>query len=64
MGWNNDFSKADVQEWYNKGLEEAKKKYPHLEDKACPKCGWLLVRGSIGYDEGFHFDGCPTEEEY
>jgi hypothetical protein len=63
MDWNDDFSLASVFEWYNKGIKEAEKKYPDLPDKSCPRCGWNLVRGSVGYQEGFHFDGCPNEED-
>jgi hypothetical protein len=61
--WNDDFDIDEVRKWYNKGVAEGERKFPNLKDRYCPKCGWVLVRGSIGYDEGWHFDGCPTDED-
>lgn len=49
--------------WYDQVLESAERNYPHLKDIHCPKCGLKLVRGSIGYYKGHHFDGCPTSKE-
>lgn len=37
---------------------KADKSYPDLEDRYCPQCGNRLVRGSVSYYEGFHFDSC------
>lgn len=51
-----------LTEMYQMDIDKGEKNYPDLEDRTCPKCGWLLVRGSINYHEGFHFDGCPTDE--
>jgi hypothetical protein len=53
---------GDMQ-WYFDSLEKADKKYPDMEDVSCTKCGYPLVRNSVAYFEGFHFDGCPNEED-
>lgn len=31
---------------------------PELEDRYCPRCGVRMTRGSMAWDEGYHFDTC------
>ena len=50
-------------EWYYKWVREAEKKHPELENRTCVSCGFPLVKASVGYYEGFHFDGCPNQED-
>lgn len=47
-----------AQEYEDAHHEKADRKYPDLEDRHCWKCGGRLVRGSMSYYEGWHFDSC------
>lgn len=49
--------------WYDEAVKKGRETYPDMEDHYCPDCGYELVRGSVAYEEGFHFDGCPTVTE-
>lgn len=51
---------VDNLDWYYEKLEKADQEHPDMEDKYCHKCGMFLVKDSINYHEGYHFDGCPN----